>query len=85
MAHIDNINEDKLNWYDGTDPNLPIVVAIRGKIYVVSNGESFYRSGGSCVVFTGKDASRTLAKMPTKPEDLGADLDGSNRQGDPCT
>jgi hypothetical protein len=23
--------------------------------------------------------------MPTKPEDLSADLDGSNRQGDPCT
>jgi membrane-associated progesterone receptor component len=76
MAHIDNINEDKLNQYD--DPNLPIVVAIRGEIYVVSNGESFYRSGGSCAVFTGKDASRALAKMPTKPADLGADLDGSN-------
>jgi hypothetical protein len=36
-------------------------------------------------VFTGKDANHALAKMPTKPEDLGADLDGSNRQGDPCT
>jgi len=85
MTHIDNINEDKLNRYDGTDPNLPILVAIRGKIYVVSNGESFYRSDGSCAVFTGKDAGHALAKMPTIPEDLSADLDGSNRQGDPCT
>lgn len=85
MAHIDNINENKLNRYDGTDPNLPILVTIRGKIYIVPNGESFYRSGGSCVVFTGKDASHARAKMPTKPEDLSADLDGSNRQGDPCT
>lgn len=76
MAHIGNISEDELNKYDGTDPEKPILVAIRGNIYDVSSGKSFYGPGGSYAVFSGKDASRALAKMSTKSEDVSADLDG---------
>ncbi|CAK9221221.1 unnamed protein product [Sphagnum jensenii] len=76
MAHIGNISEDELNTYDGTDPKKPILVAIRGNIYDVSSGKSFYGPGGSYAVFSGKDASRALAKMSTKSEDVSADLDG---------
>ncbi|CAM6056466.1 unnamed protein product [Sphagnum tenellum] len=76
MAHIGSISEDELNKYDGTDPKKPILVAIRGSIYDVSSGKSFYGPGGSYAVFSGKDASRALAKMSTKSEDVSADLDG---------
>ena len=76
MASIGDITESQLSRYDGTNASLPILVAIRGKIYDVTSGKSFYGPGGSYAMFSGKDASRALAKMSTKPEDVVGDLDG---------
>lgn len=75
MANIGTISESQLGRYDGSNDNLPILVAIRGKIYDVSSGKSFYGPGGSYAMFSGKDASRALAKMSTKSEDVVADID----------
>ncbi|KAI1182274.1 cytochrome b5-like heme/steroid binding domain-containing protein [Nemania serpens] len=44
-------------------------VAIKGKVYDVT-GNKTYEVGGSYHVFAGKDASRALAKMSTKIEDV---------------
>jgi len=76
MASIGDISEAQLSRYDGKNGSLPILVAIRGKIYDVSSGKSFYGPGGSYAMFSGKDASRALAKMSTKEEDVVADIDG---------
>lgn len=76
MGSIGDLTEAELSRYDGSDSSLPILVAIRGKIYDVSAGKSFYGPGGSYAVFSGKDASRALAKMSTKAEDAVPDLDG---------
>jgi predicted heme/steroid binding protein len=35
-----------LRPYDGTQDNMPILFAIRGKVYDVSSGRSFYGPGG---------------------------------------
>lgn len=75
MAHIGDITEAELHRYNGTNSGLPVLVAIRGKIYDVTSGISFYGPGGPYAVFAGKDASRALAKMSTKSEDAIPDLD----------
>ncbi|CAD6574117.1 MAG: hypothetical protein CYPHOPRED_005294 [Cyphobasidiales sp. Tagirdzhanova-0007] len=53
-----------LRQYDGTaSSNAPILFAIRGKVYDVSTGRSFYGPGGPYGNFAGRDASRGLAKQ----------------------
>ncbi|KAK6116970.1 hypothetical protein DH2020_049345 [Rehmannia glutinosa] len=66
----------QLKNYDGTDSSKPIYVAIRGRIYDVTTGKSFYGPGGSYCVFAGKDASRALAKMSKDESDVVSNLDG---------
>lgn len=75
MASVGDISATQLGRYDGSNSNLPILVAVRGKIYDVTSGKSFYGPGGAYAMFSGKDASRALAKMSTKSEDVVADID----------
>ncbi|KKA28743.1 hypothetical protein TD95_003279 [Thielaviopsis punctulata] len=44
-------------------------VAIKGLVYDVT-GNKAYQPGGSYHAFAGKDASRALGKVSTKPEDV---------------
>ncbi|KAL6544251.1 Bifunctional protein GlmU [Orobanche gracilis] len=67
---------EELKDYNGTDQSKPIYVAIRGQIYDVTSGKSFYGPGGDYCVFAGKDASRALAKMSKKEIDVVSNLDG---------
>lgn len=66
---------DQLKQYDGTDPSKPIYISVRGRVFDVSTGKSFYGPGGSYAMFAGKDASRALAKMSTRDEDVIGSLD----------
>ncbi|CAH2350372.1 damage response protein 1 [[Candida] railenensis] len=47
--------------FNGTD-DPKILIAVKGKVYDVSNGASFYGPGGPYENFAGRDASRGLAK-----------------------
>ncbi|GFZ08280.1 Steroid-binding protein [Actinidia chinensis var. chinensis] len=66
----------QLKQYDGTDASKPIYLAVKGQIYDVTTGKSFYGPGGPYAMFAGKDASRALAKMSKEEADVCADLDG---------
>ncbi|TXG62263.1 hypothetical protein EZV62_013626 [Acer yangbiense] len=66
----------QLIQYNGTDPSKPIYVAIKGRVFDVTTGKSFYGPGGAYVMFAGKDASRALAKMSKNDEDITPSLDG---------
>ncbi|KAF8392986.1 hypothetical protein HHK36_021227 [Tetracentron sinense] len=68
------ITEQQLKQFDGSDPSKPIYVAVKGRIFDVSSGKSFYGAGGSYCMFAGKDASRALAKMSKNEEDISASL-----------
>ncbi|KAL6215996.1 hypothetical protein ACLB2K_015422 [Fragaria x ananassa] len=70
------LKAEELTQYNGTDPSKPIYVALKGRIFDVSNGKSFYGPGGPYAMFAGKDASRALAKMTKNEEDITADLQG---------
>ena len=66
----------QLTQYNGTDASKPLYVAVKGRIFDVTNGKSFYGPGGPYAMFAGKDASRALAKMSKNDEDVTPSLDG---------
>ncbi|MCL7044167.1 hypothetical protein MKW94_018856 [Papaver nudicaule] len=75
-VQLGEITEEELKVYDGTDPKKPLLMAIKGQIYDVSQSRMFYGPGGPYALFTGKDASRALAKMSFEDKDLTGDTTG---------
>jgi len=49
-----------LKKYDGTDPSLPIYIAMNGLVYDVTAGKEFYQTGGSYHYLAGRDSSDEL-------------------------
>lgn len=66
----------QLKQYDGSDQSKPIYVAVKGRVFDVTAGKTFYGPGGSYCMFAGNDASRALAKMSKNDEDVCGSLDG---------
>lgn len=52
------IKVSELAKHDGSDPSLPIYVAIKGDIFDVTANKDAYGPGAGYSVFTGKDASK---------------------------
>ncbi|ONK57079.1 uncharacterized protein A4U43_C10F16390 [Asparagus officinalis] len=70
------VTEEELRAYDGSDPKKPLLMAIKGQIYDVTQSRMFYGPGGPYALFAGKDASRALAKMSFEEKDLTGDISG---------
>ncbi|XP_057527348.1 membrane steroid-binding protein 2 [Amaranthus tricolor] len=75
-VQVGEISEDELKQYDGSDSKKPLLMAIKGQIYDVSQSRMFYGPGGPYALFAGKDASRALAKMSFEEKDLTGDVSG---------
>jgi len=60
---------EELRAFDGSDPTSSILMAVKGKVYDVTNGAGFYGPGGAYHAFAGRDASRALAKGSTESEE----------------
>ncbi|KAL2334666.1 hypothetical protein Fmac_015879 [Flemingia macrophylla] len=78
-VQIGEVTEEELRAYDGSDPEKPLLMAINGQIYDVSQSRMFYGPGGPYALFAGKDASRALAKMSFEEKDLTGDISGLNQ------
>ncbi|KAJ2633721.1 hypothetical protein H4R22_000261 [Coemansia sp. RSA 1290] len=52
--------QQELAKYDGSNPDLPILLAIEGDVYDVSLGRGFYGPGSTYNLFAGRDASRAF-------------------------
>ncbi|PUZ76764.1 hypothetical protein GQ55_1G316500 [Panicum hallii var. hallii] len=70
------VTEEELRAYDGSDPKKPLLMAIKGQIYDVTQSRMFYGPGGPYALFAGRDASRALAKTSFEPSDLTSDISG---------
>ncbi|KAL1963889.1 hypothetical protein VTN77DRAFT_7695 [Rasamsonia byssochlamydoides] len=70
-----NLTPEQLSLYNGTDPSLPIYLAINGTIFDVSANRAMYGPGGGYNFFTGRDATRAFVTGCFR-EDLTPDLDG---------
>ncbi|CAA0836600.1 Membrane steroid-binding protein 2 [Striga hermonthica] len=75
-VQVGEITDVELKQYDGSDPKKPLLMAIKGQIYDVTQSRMFYGPGGPYALFAGKDASRALAKMSFEEKDLNGDLTG---------
>ncbi|PUZ38401.1 hypothetical protein GQ55_9G193400 [Panicum hallii var. hallii] len=73
-VQVGAITEEELRQYDGSDPEKPLLMAIKGQIYDVSQSRMFYGPGGAYALFAGKDASRALAKMSFEQQDINGDI-----------
>ncbi|KAF2302730.1 hypothetical protein GH714_001515 [Hevea brasiliensis] len=73
---LGDVTEQELRAYDGSDPNKPLLMAIKGQIYDVSSSRMFYGPGGPYSKFAGRDASRALALLSFDPKDLTGNLEG---------
>lgn len=61
--------------YSGQN-NMPVYLAVRGRIFDVSSGRNFYGPGGPYQNFAGRDASRGLACGSFDEDMLTKDLEG---------
>lgn len=61
--------------YNGT-ANMPVYLAVRGRVFDVTPGRNFYGPGGPYQNFAGRDASRGLACGSFDEEMLTKDLHG---------
>jgi membrane-associated progesterone receptor component len=61
--------------YNGTN-NMPVYLAVRGRIFDVTSGRNFYGPGGPYQNFAGRDASRGLACGSFDEDMLTKDLEG---------
>lgn len=75
-VQLGDVTETELSAYDGSDPQKPLLMAIKGQIYDVSQSRMFYGPNGPYALFAGKDASRALAKMSFEEKDLTGDIEG---------
>ena len=70
-----NLSDAQLALYNGTDPNLPILLAVNGTIYDVSASPHHYGPGGGYSFFSGRDATRAFV-TGCFDTDLNGDLRG---------
>ncbi|KAK4949926.1 hypothetical protein LTR10_011768 [Elasticomyces elasticus] len=70
----EEITLEELSQCDGTNPDKPTYVAIKGTVFDVSKNAA-YGEKGSYRVFAGKDPSRALALSSLKPEDCVPEWD----------
>ncbi|KAK4652205.1 Dihydrodipicolinate synthase [Podospora pseudocomata] len=61
--------------YNGEN-NMPVYLAVKGRVFDVTRGRNFYGPGGPYANFAGRDASRGLAKGSFDEDMLTKDLDG---------
>ncbi|XP_014676287.1 PREDICTED: neudesin-like [Priapulus caudatus] len=73
---VKTFTHDELAKYDGSDMTKPIYMSVRGVVFDVSAGKSFYGKDAPYNALVGKDATRGVAKMSLEAEDLTADLTG---------
>ncbi|KAI3982299.1 hypothetical protein MKX01_037832 [Papaver californicum] len=75
-VQLGDVAEEELRAYDGSDPNKPLLMAIKSQIYDVSRSRMFYGPGGPYSLFAGRDASRALALLSFEPKDLTGNTEG---------
>ncbi|XP_043713761.1 membrane steroid-binding protein 1-like [Telopea speciosissima] len=75
-TELGEITVEELKAYDGSNPNKPLSIAIKGQIYDVSQSKMFYGPGGPYALFGGKEASRALATLSFEEKNFSGDISG---------
>ncbi|EGD74944.1 SP2 protein [Salpingoeca rosetta] len=65
---------EDLKKYDGRDPELPILISLKGIVYDVTAGKRFYGPGASYNALVGKDSTRAVGLWSLDEKDLTDDI-----------
>lgn len=65
------LTPEDLAAYDGSSPDRPILLAVCGVVYDVTEGRQFYGPGGPYRIFAGRECGRALARNSLEAEDVG--------------
>ena len=71
---IGEITLEEMSKCTGDDPFRPILVAVNGKIYDVTEARNFYGPGGAYNVYAGREAARALGKMSLAESECTAEI-----------
>jgi membrane-associated progesterone receptor component len=71
---VGEITLEELSKCTGEDPFRPILVALRGKVYDLTDARNFYGPGGTYHVYAGREAARALAKMSLSAEECTGEI-----------
>ncbi|OCF37695.1 hypothetical protein I316_00822 [Kwoniella heveanensis BCC8398] len=74
----DPIPASELSQYDGSDPSKPIYVAIKGRVFDVTNKPEMYGKGKGYNIFAGRDASKGLGMSSLDIKDAVPDYSSLN-------
>ncbi|XP_033735142.1 neuferricin homolog [Pecten maximus] len=66
----------EIRGYDGRDSKKPLLMAVRGVVFDVSDGKDFYGPGAGYHALVGRDASRAIALWSLEEKDMVHDLSG---------
>ena len=66
--------------FDGSDPDRPILLAVRGVVFDVSEGRDFYGPGGDYHVLAGRDVTRAIARWSLSSDDLNDRCDDLSQE-----
>ena len=75
-AEARDYTAEELATFDGSDATKPILLCVRGTIYDVTRGRSFYGPKGPYALFAGKECARAFALDSLEPGDCTGDLSG---------
>ncbi|KXZ55168.1 hypothetical protein GPECTOR_3g315 [Gonium pectorale] len=73
---LGDVTVETLRLYNGYDWSKPPLVAVKGKVYDVSNKYELYGPGKPKNAYAGREVARALALDSLEEKDLGADLEG---------
>lgn len=74
-ALVGEITLEEMSKCTGEDPFRPILVAVNGKIYDMTEARNFYGPGGAYHVCAGREAARALGKMSLEESECTGEID----------
>lgn len=74
-ALVGEITLEEMSKCTGEDPFRPILVAVNGKIYDMTEARNFYGPGGAYHVYAGREAARALGKMSLEESECTGEID----------
>jgi membrane-associated progesterone receptor component len=74
-AQVGEITSEEMSKCTGDDPFRPILVALKGKIYDMTEARNFYGPGGAYHVYAGREVARALGKMSLAETDCTGIID----------
>jgi len=75
MSAVKVFTDSDIAQFDGSDPSLPLLMAVKGVVFDVTKGKEFYGPGKSYNALVGKDCTQAVAKMSLDPKDLNNNVD----------